>query len=181
MPNLVLAERQFLAGDLQRATYHYGQYVRRAQQTSRSLWVGIRIAQATGDQDSQASYELLLRNQFSNSAEYWPGRSGSSVKRCHSGDARTAGQSHSGSAGSGGFNVKELAALVRISATAMTAIEEDCRQIAGIALVRGYLTNLQRELGMDQADVLDNLTTGERPPRGVSGASIALCRSGQSA
>ena len=70
LPNLVLAERQFLAGDLQRATYHYGQYVRRAQQTSRSLWVGIRIAQATGDQNSQASYELLLRNQFSNSAEY---------------------------------------------------------------------------------------------------------------
>lgn len=70
LPNLVLAERKFLAGDLQRATYHYGQYVRRAQQTARSLWVGIRIAQATGDQNSQASYELLLRNQFSNSSQY---------------------------------------------------------------------------------------------------------------
>ena len=55
-----------------------------------------------------------------------------------------------------GLTVKELAASVRISATAMTAIEEDrYDKLPGLPFVRGYLTNLQRELGMDQADVLD--------------------------
>ena len=55
-----------------------------------------------------------------------------------------------------GLTVKELAASVRISATAMTAIEEDrYDKLPGLPFVRGYLTKLQRELGMDQADVLD--------------------------
>ena len=55
-----------------------------------------------------------------------------------------------------GLTVKELAASVRISATAMTAIEEDrYDKLPGLPFVRGYLSNLQRELGMDQADVLD--------------------------
>ena len=55
-----------------------------------------------------------------------------------------------------GLTIKELAASVRISATAMTAIEEDrYDKLPGLPFVRGYLTNLQRELGMDQADVLD--------------------------
>ena len=55
-----------------------------------------------------------------------------------------------------GLTVKELAASVRISATAMTAIEEDrYDKLPGLPFVRGYLANLQRELGMDQADVLD--------------------------
>ena len=55
-----------------------------------------------------------------------------------------------------GLTVKELAASVRISAAAMTAIEEDrYDKLPGLPFVRGYLTNLQRELGMDQADVLD--------------------------
>ena len=55
-----------------------------------------------------------------------------------------------------GLTVKELASSVRISATAMTAIEEDrYDKLPGLPFVRGYLTNLQRELGMDQADVLD--------------------------
>ena len=55
-----------------------------------------------------------------------------------------------------GLTVKELAASVRISATAMTAIEDDrYDKLPGLPFVRGYLANLQRELGMDQADVLD--------------------------
>ena len=55
-----------------------------------------------------------------------------------------------------GLTVKELAASVRISEAAMVAIEEDrYDKLPGLPFVRGYLTNLQRELGMDQADVLD--------------------------
>ncbi|MGD2005937.1 MAG: DUF4115 domain-containing protein [Pseudomonadales bacterium] len=55
-----------------------------------------------------------------------------------------------------GLTVEQLASSVRISATAMTAIEEDrYDKLPGLPFVRGYLSNLQRELGMDQADVLD--------------------------
>lgn len=70
LPNLVLAEARFAQSDLAGAAFHFTNYLQRARQSARSLWLGIRLADAIGDLDSQASYELLLRNQFQDSPEY---------------------------------------------------------------------------------------------------------------
>ena len=70
LPNLVLAESSLLAGEYAQSRVHFTNFLRGSSQSARSLWVGIRLANAIGDLDSQASYELLLRNRFPNSAEY---------------------------------------------------------------------------------------------------------------
>jgi len=68
--NLALAETRFLQNDVQQAALHYTQFLRASQQDARSLWIGIRIADAIGDIDSQASYELRLRQQFAGSEQH---------------------------------------------------------------------------------------------------------------
>ena len=40
------------------------------QQSARGLLLGIRIAQARGDADAEASYALALSSRFPNSDEY---------------------------------------------------------------------------------------------------------------
>ena len=40
------------------------------QQSARALWLGIRLAQAKGDRDAEASYALALSSRFPKSAEY---------------------------------------------------------------------------------------------------------------
>ncbi|OQW95150.1 MAG: type IV pilus biogenesis/stability protein PilW [Beggiatoa sp. IS2] len=44
-------------------------YLKVAKQTSQTLWLGIRIARALNDRDTEASYARLLRSQFPDSDE----------------------------------------------------------------------------------------------------------------
>ncbi|MEJ2533098.1 MAG: type IV pilus biogenesis/stability protein PilW [Halioglobus sp.] len=68
---LETAQLRFDAGDYGNAERYYGVYrsvVR--QQSARGLWLGIRLAQATGDRDAEGSYALALRNLYPESTEY---------------------------------------------------------------------------------------------------------------
>ncbi len=66
---LGLAQIGFDRGDLETAGQYYGRYTKAAEQTARSLALGIRIERALGKKDQAASYELMLRNQFPDSRE----------------------------------------------------------------------------------------------------------------
>ncbi len=44
-------------------------YLKVATHTSRSLWLGIRISSKRGDKDTEASYQMLLRNKYPDSIE----------------------------------------------------------------------------------------------------------------
>jgi type IV pilus assembly protein PilF len=58
-------------GDFKTAGTYYDTYKRVArQQSARGLWLGIRLAQATGDRDAEGSYALALSNIYPDSAEY---------------------------------------------------------------------------------------------------------------
>lgn len=68
---LEVAQLRYDAGDYDNAERYYGVYrtvVR--QQSPRALWLGIRLAQATGDKDAEGSYALALSNRYPESAEY---------------------------------------------------------------------------------------------------------------
>jgi type IV pilus assembly protein PilF len=68
---LEVAEIRFDAGDMENAAKYYGTYRSVArQQSARGLWLGIRIARATGDRDAEGSYALALSNMYPDSAEY---------------------------------------------------------------------------------------------------------------
>ncbi len=61
-------------GDLKNSgSYHirYQQLVRfrMAPNTARNLWLGVKLAQLSGDKNKEASYALQLRNMFPNSPE----------------------------------------------------------------------------------------------------------------
>jgi type IV pilus assembly protein PilF len=68
---LEVAEIRLDAGDTENAGRYYNTYrsvVKR--QSARGLWLGIRLARATGDRDAEGSYGLALSNMYPNSAEY---------------------------------------------------------------------------------------------------------------
>jgi type IV pilus assembly protein PilF len=68
---LEVAQLRLDAGDSDNASLYYDKYralVR--QQSSRGLWLGIRLARVTGDADALSSYTMSLRNRYPNSAEY---------------------------------------------------------------------------------------------------------------
>jgi len=68
---LEIAVIRFDVGDYNIATRYYNTYrtvVR--QQSARGLWLGIRLARATGDRDAEGSYALALSNRYPDSAEY---------------------------------------------------------------------------------------------------------------
>jgi type IV pilus assembly protein PilF len=68
---LELAQLRYEAGDYASAERYYSTYrtvVR--QQSARGLWLGVRLARATGDRDAEGSYALALSNLYPNSAEY---------------------------------------------------------------------------------------------------------------
>lgn len=68
---LEMAHLQFAAGNHPQARRYYGAYrglVR--QQSARALWLGIRLARASGDKDAEASYALALTNRFPDSPEH---------------------------------------------------------------------------------------------------------------
>ena len=68
---LEVAHIRFDAGDYKSASQYYDTYKRVArQQSARGLWLGIRLAQATGDIDAEGSYILALSNRYPDSDEY---------------------------------------------------------------------------------------------------------------
>lgn len=68
---LEVANIRFEAGDYPSATQYYENYKRVArQQSARGLWLGIRLARASGDADAEASAALALSNRFPDSPEY---------------------------------------------------------------------------------------------------------------
>jgi len=48
----------------------FRRYIQVAQQNSRSLWLGIRLARRFGEKDAEASYTLMLKNIFPASEEF---------------------------------------------------------------------------------------------------------------
>lgn len=68
---LEVAQLRFDAGDYDAAQQFYDTYRSVArQQSSRALWLGIRLARARGDRDAEGSYVLALTNMYPESAEY---------------------------------------------------------------------------------------------------------------
>jgi len=68
---LEVATIRFDAGDYLAAEEYYATYRSVArQQSARGLWLGVRLARATGDADAEASYVLALSNLYPDSAEY---------------------------------------------------------------------------------------------------------------
>jgi type IV pilus assembly protein PilF len=68
---LEVAQIRFDADDIPSASRYYEgyrKYTRR--QSSRGLWLGIRIAQGQGDQNAEGSYVLALTNLYPDSIEY---------------------------------------------------------------------------------------------------------------
>ena len=72
--SVALLEMGFLrleAGDTDEAKRYHGAYrTVSPQQSPRGLLLGLKIADATGDQDALGSYELALRNLYPDSPEY---------------------------------------------------------------------------------------------------------------
>ena len=67
---LGLAELALEVNDVQEANASYQKYRKSAQPTPRSLLLGVRIGRAMRDLDAEASYALMLRNMYPESAEY---------------------------------------------------------------------------------------------------------------
>jgi type IV pilus assembly protein PilF len=68
---LEVAQLRYDADDFSSAQQFYDTYrsvVR--QQSSRGLWLGIRLSRAQGDRDAEGSYVLALSNLYPESAEY---------------------------------------------------------------------------------------------------------------
>lgn len=68
---LEVAQLRFDAGNMASSLRYYDTYrsvVR--QQSARGLWLGIRLARATGDLNGESSYALALTSLYPNSPEY---------------------------------------------------------------------------------------------------------------
>ena len=71
LPFYELAKLHLDMDEPRAAQRYYQQYLDRiGQQTPRSIWLGIRIADGLGDLDQIASLELVLRQRFPSSAEF---------------------------------------------------------------------------------------------------------------
>lgn len=67
--SLELAQLAYDDGDVQAASGYYDGFRSLAQQSARSLCLGMKIAQGQGDSDRMASYALALNNLFPDSPE----------------------------------------------------------------------------------------------------------------
>jgi type IV pilus assembly protein PilF len=69
---LEVAQIRYDASDYNTANQYYATYLATASrgQSPRGLRMGIRLARATGDQDTAASYALALSSRYPKSAEY---------------------------------------------------------------------------------------------------------------
>lgn len=72
LPNALieLAYIQYLHNDFETAMNYYLQYNQIADPIPRSLWLGIKLAQRTGDKNKVSSDLLLLKDRFPHSKEY---------------------------------------------------------------------------------------------------------------
>ncbi len=69
--HIELAEIYYTRKEYALSRFHYGQYVKMVpRQSSRSLWLGIRLERVFGDKDKEASYSLALKNLYPYSEEY---------------------------------------------------------------------------------------------------------------
>ncbi len=66
---LQMSELEYDQGNHNAARKYLERYLELYKHTAKSLWLGIRIEEALGDEDAVSSYALLLRNQFSESEE----------------------------------------------------------------------------------------------------------------
>jgi len=64
------AELVFEQQDYTRARDLYQRYIGMAEQSARSLWLGIRVAQIFRNRDEAASYAMMLKNIFPATPEY---------------------------------------------------------------------------------------------------------------
>ncbi|EED32606.1 type IV pilus biogenesis/stability protein PilW [gamma proteobacterium NOR5-3] len=81
---LEIAQLRVDADDSRNATLYYDKYRQLVrQQSSRGLWLGIRLARLTGDTDAESSYALALRNIYPDSPDY------EAYRRSSSGDERS--------------------------------------------------------------------------------------------
>ena len=64
-----MAEISYTRSDYISARDYLHRYLSNSKHTPKTLWLGIRIERELGDKNALASYELLLRNKFSDSAE----------------------------------------------------------------------------------------------------------------
>lgn len=69
LSSLELAQLAYDEGDIESAAAYYDGYRALAQQSARSLCLGMKIAQAQRDPDRMASYALALNNLFPDSPE----------------------------------------------------------------------------------------------------------------
>ncbi len=68
---LEVAELRYDDDDIPNASRYFESYRRSVrQQSSRALWLGIRISRKQGDLNAEGSYVLALTNLYPNSAEY---------------------------------------------------------------------------------------------------------------
>jgi len=68
---LEVAQLRVDAGDSRNAALYYDKYRQLVrQQSSRGLWLGVRLARLTGDTDAESSYALALTNIYPNSPDY---------------------------------------------------------------------------------------------------------------
>ncbi len=68
--HLEYANLLFEQGDYKSARHYYEQFTSLAQQTPRSLWLGIRLARMFEERDAEASYALQLRKLYPGSEAY---------------------------------------------------------------------------------------------------------------
>ncbi|MBX2857292.1 MAG: tetratricopeptide repeat protein [Cellvibrionaceae bacterium] len=69
-PAIELAAMAFVNRNYPLAKKYLGQFAKNSRQTSRSLWLGIRLERIFGNADQEASYALALRNLYPYSQEY---------------------------------------------------------------------------------------------------------------
>lgn len=68
---LEVAQLRLEAGDSRNATLYYDKYRSLVtQQSSRGLWLGVRLAREVGDSDAESSHALALRSLYPESPEY---------------------------------------------------------------------------------------------------------------
>ena len=67
---LEMAEIFFEEGNYAKSKRYLDSYARNSRQSSRSLWLGIRIERIFGNKDKEASYALALKNLHPYSKEY---------------------------------------------------------------------------------------------------------------
>lgn len=64
-----MAKLRFNSDQLLSARGYYQRYLAVASQTPETLWLGIRLEQALGNEDAVASYKLLLKHKFPDSKQ----------------------------------------------------------------------------------------------------------------